>query len=633
MFGMRQKLVFGFGGLLAILIIVSVFSALVLRRYSNVMSTYLRDNFRSVQYGERMKKALDHLDAAARNAMDEKVGAPASQDAVKTARDLFDTNLHFESSNVTVHPAEDIAFDRITRDWATYEAAHLIVTDPSADPAKREKAWQTVRGQSEMLQADEQDLIDVNLDNMVVSDANAKRTTEAYQQVTYGLVAVAVALAVVLVFVLGRSFLEPLRDLTRSAREIERGNLDLVVQVKSRDEIGQLAEAFNSMAARLRQFRRSDRARLLRIQRTTQLAVNSLPDAIAIVSPDGRVEVANDAAQKHFGLRPDTDLDLTRFGDLRNLYELAAAGEQVRPRHGYESAIQVLDDSGQEHFFLPQVVPIIDTASPDSQVIGVTLILADVTNLRRLDELKNGILSVVSHELKTPLTSIRLAVHLILEERVGPLTQKQGELLLAARDDSSRLQHIIENLLDMGKLQAGRTINDLKPMPARQLVANSIEPLESSYRDRGVKLTGEVSEDLPDVLVDPATINHVLSNLLANALKYTPPGGDVRVTARMEGAFVRFSVRDTGRGIPQQYVSQIFERFFRVPDQPSFRGAGLGLAIAKEIVDAHGGEIGVVSREGIGSTFSFTLPKVDDRGGGGLSAPIMQISDLPSAKS
>lgn len=623
---MRHKLVFGFGGLLAILIIVSAFSALVLRRYSNVMATYLRENYRSVQYGERMKKALDRLDAAARHAMEGKIADAGSQDAVKAALDLFNSNLYFESQNVTIHPREDLDLDNITREWAAYKAAHAIVMDPTADRSKRGAAWGTVQAESEKLQFAEQDMIDINLDNMVASDANMKRTTAAYQKGMYGLVAAGVALAIVLVFVLGRSFLGPLRDLTRSAREIERGNLDLVVQVRSRDEIGQLAEAFNSMAVRLRQFRRSDRAKLLRIQRTTQLAVNSLPDAIAIVSPDGRIEVANDAAQKHFGLTPDTDLDLNRLGDLRQPYERAASGDRVAPRHGYESAIQVLDEGGQERFFLPQVVPIIDTGSPDHQVVGVTLILADVTNLRRLDELKSGMLSVVSHELKTPLTSIRLAVHLVLEERVGPLTEKQGELLLAARDDSNRLQHIIENLLNMGRIQAGRALTDVMPMPARQLVANAIEPLEPSYRDGGVRLSAEVPEDVPEVLVDLANINHVLSNLLGNALKYTLPGGDVRVTARTERGFVRFSVRDTGRGIPQEYTGRVFERFFRVPDQPSFRGAGLGLAIAKEIVEAHGGEIGVVSREGIGSTFSFTLPRADDGVHGARDAPVMQFS-------
>jgi NtrC-family two-component system sensor histidine kinase KinB len=221
--------------------------------------------------------------------------------------------------------------------------------------------------------------------------------------------------------------------------------------------------------------------------------------------------------------------------------------------------------------------------------------------------MKSGLLSVVSHELKTPLTSIRMASHLLLEERVGPLNNKQTELLMAARDDADRLQKIIEDLLDMGRLESGGVKLDLRPESPEKLVTDAVNPLESSFHDKGVHLEIDVPADAPMVLADAQRIEHVFTNLLTNALKFTNPGGRVRVFIEPEETVVRFVVEDTGIGIPQEHLGRVFERFFRVPrNQPP--GAGLGLAIAKEIVEVHGGSMAVRSTEGEGSRFSFALP-------------------------
>jgi signal transduction histidine kinase len=204
-----------------------------------------------------------------------------------------------------------------------------------------------------------------------------------------------------------------------------------------------------------------------------------------------------------------------------------------------------------------------------------------------------------------------MAVHLLLEERVGGLTSKQQELLIAARDDSDRLNQIIENLLDMGRMESGRVGMDLRPVPADQVVREAVEPAAAAYQDKGVELDADVPADAPDVMADDTRVGHVLSNLLSNALRYTPPGGRVRVAATVEPGFVRFTVEDTGPGIPSQYQGRVFERFFRAPGQSGGTGAGLGLAIAREIVGAHGGSIGVDGAEGGGARFSFTLPRAD----------------------
>jgi signal transduction histidine kinase len=289
----------------------------------------------------------------------------------------------------------------------------------------------------------------------------------------------------------------------------------------------------------------------------------------------------------------------------------------------------VYDADGQLRFFLPQAVPIMDTGG---RLLGVTLVLSDVTNLRRLDEMKSGMLSVVSHELKTPLTSIRMASHLLLEERIGPLNAKQTELLMAARDDADRLQKIIEDLLDIGRLESGGVKLDLQSEPAERLVSEVVTPLETAFHDKGLDLEVDVPMETPAVLADPARINHVFSNLLSNALKFTPAGGRVRISAQPLEKYVRFIVEDTGIGIPPEYLGRVFERFYRVPRPGQPGGAGLGLAIAKEIVEAHGGTIAVESKVSQGSRFSFTLQRADvDTGGefGGRSVDAAGAQESP----
>jgi signal transduction histidine kinase len=237
--------------------------------------------------------------------------------------------------------------------------------------------------------------------------------------------------------------------------------------------------------------------------------------------------------------------------------------------------------------------------------------LQDVTQLRQQEEIKRGVVSTVSHQLKTPLTSIRMAIHLLLEEKVGPLTEKQVELLVAANEDSDRLHNILNNLLDISRIEFGRAQIEFQRVSPHSIVSEVVESFRRAAQDQGVSLSVELPGDLPEVQADTTRINHVFGHLLSNALKYTSPGGKITLSAKADEERVQFSVSDTGRGIPSKYLPRIFEQFFRVPDQGKEAGAGLGLAIVKEIVEAHGGTVVVESTEGKGTTFTFTLRRAD----------------------
>jgi NtrC-family two-component system sensor histidine kinase KinB len=635
MFGLKQKLAFGFGGLLAILLIVSGLGIAVLWQYRTALDKFFYENWRSVEYGQAMVDSLERLNDIARPISGEQREPTAAELAAarQSAGDLrsidhplwqFESNCIAEDNNITLDGEREIAAE-LTRLWKgqsltgakvsadSYLDAYQRLLAPQTTGTARISAHAALLRLSPLLKAQAQAVIKLNLDNIKPIDGRAKHMADRATEMMVLLAVTGIVLAGIFTFFAGRSILRPLATVTKSIREIEQGNLDLVVQVKSHDELRHLAEAFNSMAAKLREFRRTDRAKLVRTQRTTQLAVNSLPDAIAIISPDGNIELSNETAHRLFQLDPGMAIAEASDPRLNALVREVASSDRPLERKGYESAIEVYDQGGQLKYFLPHAVPIRDT---NQHLLGVTLVLADVTNLRRLDEMKSGLLSVVSHELKTPLTSIRMAVHLLLEEQVGTLNGKQTELLLAARDDSNRLERIIADLLDMGRLESGRVELDLRPEPAERLVSDAITPLETAFHDRGVTLEVDVPADVADVLVDPARIDHVFSNLLGNALKFTSPGGLVRVSAVNEDGAVRFVVEDTGMGIPAEYLPRIFDRFYRVPRENQVPGAGLGLAIAKEIVEAHGGHIAAQSRDGQGTRLSFTLQRADQSSAG-----------------
>jgi signal transduction histidine kinase len=204
-----------------------------------------------------------------------------------------------------------------------------------------------------------------------------------------------------------------------------------------------------------------------------------------------------------------------------------------------------------------------------------------------------------------------MAIHLLLEEKIGSLTPKQTELLVAAREDSDRLHSILNNLLDISQIESGKVEMNFQRVSPHSMVFEALEPFQMDFKDRNVTLGTELQDDLPEVWADTTRMIHVFANLLSNALRYTPPGGKVTVSGKRDGEWVRFSVSDSGRGIPGQYLARVFDQFFRVPDQGKETGAGLGLAIVKDIVEAHGGTVSVESRLGEGSTFTFTLRKAD----------------------
>lgn len=604
MLGLRQKISLGFGALLVIILVIGTQSILHLSQLGVSIDVILRENYQSVLACQQMKEALERIDSGVLFVL---LGhAREGDELIRDNRAAFEKSLQLELSNITL-PAEGENAARLRDLFAQYETLLKGVVDPARSPDLRDQAYFTrLLPLFSQIKNQADEILQLNQQNMSDANDRARRSAESARRRMYVLLSFGTALAVVFVFFTRRWVLRPIHRLIQSADEIRRGNLDLVVAADSRDEIGHLSEAFNAMAASLREFRRTDQAKLLRIQRATQQAFDSLPDAIAVVGTEGRVEVATESARTVFGLKPGVPVGDLPFGWMADLCREARQEGRTATLEGLKPIQQFV--RGSERYYLPEAVPILDN---ERLTTGVILVLKDVTQLRQQDEIKRGVVRTVSHQLNTPLTSVRMAIHLLLGEKIGALNEKQAELLMSAREDSDRLHDILSSLLDLSRFESGKAQMEFRALSPRAIVLDAVESVRRTAQDRGVALQADVPGDLPEVWVDTTRIGHVFSNLLSNALKYTSPGGRIDVAAEADDAWVRFRVSDTGEGIPSAVLARVFEPFYRSSGRRNETGAGLGLAIVKEIVEAHGGTVGVESSEGKGSAFTFTLRRAD----------------------
>jgi NtrC-family two-component system sensor histidine kinase KinB len=601
---LRHKFLLGFGGLLAITILVTTIGASVIGAYSRVLQKMLTENYNSIVFSENMKAALLQIESNLQLAL---AGNAAFRvDSVFHAVSQFDENLTREQGNITLS-REPETVNELSRLWSQYTQKYPVILDSNRPISERTTLfWNDLIPLGTKIRGMAQKISDMNLANMSAVDGQAHHKAEEATFVITLLVVIGATLAVALIAVTGTSILRPLRVLTESVREIQKGNLNIMLQSRTKDEVGQLVDAFNDMASQLREYHRTEHARLIRTEHSTQSVIDSLSDAIAILNVKGDIELSNKSAQELFGLYPEVNLPGRKDDLLREMFYSALLLEQPSDRFDVNNTLQVFKD-GQERFYLPHAIPIFGEAQ---NIIGVTLVLEDVTRMRRVTELEIEPIAVVSHELKTPLTSMRMAIHMLSDPRIGALNSKQAELLDAARQDSEQLSGIMESLLDISKMEAGKSKPAMAPCSPEQLITQALDAFVTPFRNAGVELVTHIGEEVPNVVADPERVSHVFSNLLSNALKYSVSGNTVKLSAESDGDWVRFSVQDQGPGIPSENLTHIFERFFRGSGVEKNKGVGLGLAIAKEIVEVHGGRIWVESAPGQGSTFHFTLRSI-----------------------
>ncbi len=602
----RSKLLLAQAPLALGLALVGILAVLATSSLGVHSRMILQDNYRSVLAAQRMKDAIERLDDAAQlsllGAREEEAREAAAQ------RQRFEHELQIEEGNIT-EPGEREATQRLRAVWQEYQAA-LARLDALAHSAEAQQFYlTTLRPLFLAVTEAAEAILTLNQDAMVQKSERARRAAQRLNAMMLMAALGSLLIGLAATTSLTRRLLRPLSILTQAVHRLEQGDFNARVSVPGKDEIAQLAVDFNTMAKHISEYRSSSLGELLQAQHAAQAAIDSLPDPVIIFDIAGKLLNVNRAAEEVLPLVFDPQVadPLGKVNpDIRAVLERVCShvlgGKGPYAPKGFEEAVRVPSPEG-DHYFLPRATPVY---AEQGGIAGATVILQDVTRLRRFDELKNDLVATVAHEFRTPLTSLRMAIHLCLEEVAGPVTEKQADLLYAAREDCDRLQAIVDELLDLARMQAGRL--ELKPLPtaAAALVETAVNAYQAMAAGQALRLEAAVHPGVGEVVADRDRLHIVFANLLTNAIRHTPAGGSIHVRAYPADGVVRFEVADTGEGIPQEYLQKIFERFYRVPGAPS-GSAGLGLSIAKEIVEAHGGEIGVESKVGQGSTFWFTL--------------------------
>lgn len=594
---LRTRLFLNLIPFVVILLAVGVYAIALFYHLANTVDVTVTDNYRNSTAVQSMGVALSHMETGLRLAMGDDKTSGASYFKANSA--IFEQNMGAISTNAAL--SRDLKLiEQLKTYYENFHSAGMVMLGLDQ---RREQRLRFEQDIVPRMMAISLMLEQISRNNQKDILATSERIREINRHITHLMIigiGVALFVAGYASFQVSKTILKPIQLLTKATREIGEGNLDQIVPLLSRDELGELAKAFNKMAAQLRTYRQSTSEHIMRLHRTMESALASFPDPIFVLDREGHIELKNPAAKNLSTQLELKDTLPERLSSTAN--KVLDTGEDFLP----QNFKQVLSFrvNGDERAFLPRIHTM---RGERDQTVGVAVVLHDVTRFRLMDDVKTNLVATVSHELKTPLTGMRMVLHLLIEKTLGPLNTKQMEMLEMARKDSDRLLRILNDLLDLARLEAGDSQLHKERITPAALFQSIADEAQQNTKAHGLRLTCSIKPGLSAVLVDRQRISLVFHNLITNAIKFSPPGGEIKLTAALaDDGNIRFSVTDQGPGVPEEYQTRIFDRFFRVPGQAK-TGAGLGLSITREIVAAHGGLIGVRNGAGQGSEFYVLL--------------------------
>ncbi|MCU0341079.1 MAG: cell wall metabolism sensor histidine kinase WalK [Spirosomaceae bacterium] len=566
----KTKLRLGVGLLFLLIVLLSLVGA----KYSNTLKQETQNilvaNYNSVQYAQNMLRALENTDAQ--------------------ARAVFEKNLRLQENNITEGGEQEIT-QSIRAGWGQVGSSR----PDSAALSGLRKAILAV--------------IEMNMRAIERKSTVAKATADeaVLWIVLTGTVCFLIAFS--LLVNLPSNIANPLQELTESIKQIAANNYTQRVHFGESVEFKALAESFNTMAEQLEAYNKSSLAKLLVEKKRIETLINNMHDPVIGLDEHWKVVFANQEALKIMGL-PAADFvgkaaqDVAIRNDLiRTLLQDLLDQKQAPPAE----PMKIYAD-GKESYFEKEIVHIsaIPAGETQPQVIGHVIILRNVTAYKALDFAKTNFIATVSHEFKTPISSIKMSLQLLENKQLGNLNDEQQQLVESIKDDTNRLLKITSELLNMTQVESGNIQLNLRPTPPQQLLDYALEATKNQAEQKQIKIETSLAHPLPLVQADPEKTAWVLTNLIANAIRFSYDNAVIFIDIIQTENEVKIAVKDTGRGIEAQYQDKIFDRYFRVPGTQK-EGTGLGLAISKEFMEAQGGRISVESELGVGSTFSIFL--------------------------
>jgi signal transduction histidine kinase len=400
--------------------------------------------------------------------------------------------------------------------------------------------------------------------------------------------------------------LKPIYSLQETIRSIKEGDLYKESPIISKDEIGDLAQEFNKMTKRLQQFEYSTMGKVITEKNKSIAIVKSISDPLIVLDTNYKISLLNASCEYLFKIKEENVLNKYLLEVIRNgdLYDYICQSSESKNEQ-LESKIFYLSLSEEDYYFNVIVNVVRDL---DNIITGIVVLFENVTQLKQIQKIQNDFIAMISHEIKTPLTSIMIGASLITDTKIGFLNEKQKSIIETVKEDSERLSALVTNLIHLSKIESKHSMFNMKPCYINDIISNCINNIHDQAFLKQVFLE-YTDNDLPKVCVDSEKVTWVINNLLSNALKYTNPEGKISIQTYVQQDKMCVEIKDTGIGIPEEYCHIIFNKFIQVSTQSSeTKGSGLGLAIAKELIEAQSGEIWCESKLGTGTTFIFTLP-------------------------
>jgi len=606
----KKKILVGYGVAFVLMGLVVSWAVTNLVSLGKATDAILSENYRSILAAENMVNALERQDSAILLMFlgDTENGITGFRENEK----VFLEWLARAKDNVTIQGEADLV-QSIESDYTKYrqEFSHLTDLRDTVQTSRRPSLTVYQESVHPLFTRVREACVGLrHLNEKTMYGASVRASHVAKRAIWSTILVSASALIVALVFsvFLAERIVRPIRRFMEATRKISSGDYAIQVPVETSDELGRLAGEFNQMAKQLGRYHEMNIEQIITEKNKAEAILASIEDGLVVFDTNVKVTGINPAARRMLGLE-FTETASLQCADIfpdPNICDLIHKTVEtgIQPTVPDEQRIVSFPEGERPRHYLFSVTAI---RGRDRNLSGIVLLLRDVTRLKEVERLKSDFVMAASHELRTPLTSLGMSVDLLLENVAQGLAEKDRDLLQAAHEEVHRMKALVNDLLDLSKIEAGRIDLEFESVPVSTLFDHVRAVFKSQMDIKAVSLTSTMTGDLPDIRADANKITWVLTNLVSNALRYVSNGGHIKLMAHRIGPNVHLSVRDDGPGIPPEYHSKIFEKFVQMKERDA-GGTGLGLAICKEIVRAHGGAIWVESPSGQGSTFTFTLP-------------------------
>ncbi|MCD4783728.1 MAG: cell wall metabolism sensor histidine kinase WalK [Candidatus Eremiobacteraeota bacterium] len=614
---LRKKIFLSYMVLIVILVFISILAVKHLLRLNQITDQVIEGYFQSISSAQNMLKILESHRRGLWMLSSGKRDQKEAEKIFLNSRKEFMARINEARRNAKIEGEEKLIGD-IESNYRNFLEQYPNVKknlDRGRGSERYSFYWTIARLQLDTLSKKSLQLLDMNRNAMFELNRKAKELSDRYiiSMIIFSILAFVIG--IILSLWLTHIIIGPVEELTKAASEVQKGNMDVEVKVRVYDEIGLLADEFNKMLIKMREYKQINLEKLLEEKKRTEAIIRSVGDCMIVIDTNYRIIMANPTAERIFYLLPGISYgrDFRDMIKSEKLFEIIknSIDNEKDPVESHKLPTFKWEYNRQKKYFQVKVFPV---SKEEGTHFGFVILLEDVTKLKELDQMKSDFISIASHELRTPLQSIVMSLGLILDGSAGNLNEEQKELMEAANEEAIRMKELMTNLLDISRIETGRIEMDFTEVDPEVLLSGVAASFSLQSESQTLKIMVNVKKGVNNVYADYNRIVQVLNNLIGNAMRYSPQGGRIILSACNEGEdYVRFSVEDEGQGIPADALEKIFQKFYQVRDDRHRGGAGLGLAVCQEIIKAQHGKIWVESHIGKGAKFIFLLPAVKEK--------------------